>query len=61
METGYAALAAVMAGARYRDWIRAFERFPATDPRPLVFGDEERVARRLAREQARQLPKLSVL
>lgn len=60
IEAGYAALAAVMDGARYRDWLRAFERFPA-DPRPLVFGDEERVARRMAREQARQMPKLTVL
>lgn len=60
IEGGYAAQAAVEAGGRYRDWIQAFERFPAS-ARPLVFGDEERLARRQARADARRLPKLPLL
>ncbi|MEM7154889.1 MAG: radical SAM protein [Myxococcota bacterium] len=44
-EAGHAALEAVHAGGRYRDWVRAFEKRPATE-RPLVYGDEARRARR---------------
>lgn len=44
-EGGHAALAAVRAGGTYRDWVRAFAEQPAST-RPLVFGDEERRARR---------------
>ena len=57
-EGGYAALEAVRAGARYRDWIQAFERQPVRD-RPLVMGDEALKARRAARAEARK--RLSVL
>lgn len=45
VEAGHAALAAVHAGGRYRDWVRAFEAAPVHE-RPLVFGDEARRARR---------------
>ncbi|MCX4245609.1 B12-binding domain-containing radical SAM protein [Paraliomyxa miuraensis] len=44
-EAGLAALQAVHAGGRYRDWIRAFEAQPVRE-RPLVFGDEARRAQR---------------
>lgn len=44
-EGGHAALAAVRAGGRYRDWVRAFEAEPVRE-RPLVFGDEARRAQR---------------
>lgn len=52
IEAGYAALEAVFAGARYRDWINAFERQPVME-RPLAFGDEDVLARRRARAEAR--------
>ncbi len=59
-DAGHAARAAVHAGARYRDFVQAFER---TEPiaRPLVRGDEallERRARR-ARERLAVLPVVS--
>lgn len=44
-EGGHAALAAVRAGGRYRDWIRAFEAQPESE-RALVYGDEARRAAR---------------
>ncbi|MCA9709608.1 MAG: radical SAM protein [Myxococcales bacterium] len=45
VEGGRAALRAVRAGGRYRDWVQAFEAEPVTE-RPLVYGDEARRARR---------------
>lgn len=44
-ESGHAALEAVRAGGRYRDWIRAFDGL-APNERSPVFGDEARRARR---------------
>jgi radical SAM superfamily enzyme YgiQ (UPF0313 family) len=44
-EAGHAALQAVLAGGRYRDWVQAFAQQPVHE-RPLVFGDEDRRARR---------------
>ncbi|MCA9695039.1 MAG: radical SAM protein, partial [Myxococcales bacterium] len=44
-DSGHAAIRAVHAGARYADWVRAFEETPAV-ARPLRFGDEEAWARR---------------
>jgi radical SAM superfamily enzyme YgiQ (UPF0313 family) len=44
-EGGHAALQAVHAGGRYRDWVQAFAAQP-THARPLLFGDEDRRARR---------------
>ncbi len=44
-EAGHAALDAVHAGGRYRDWIQAFARMPPRS-HPLRFGDEEAWARR---------------
>lgn len=45
VEGGHAALQAVHAGGRYRDWVDAFARAPVTE-RPLVMGDEARQAGR---------------
>jgi radical SAM superfamily enzyme YgiQ (UPF0313 family) len=44
-EAGHAAIAAVHAGARYADWVRAFAEAPPVT-RPLRFGDEAAWARR---------------
>lgn len=56
---GHAALAAVHAGGRYRDWVKAFEQVEPL-PRPLKRGDEAAVARRKARADARKrLPTVS--
>ena len=44
-EGGHAALAAVRAGGRYRDWVRAFDELGPNE-RGLVFGDEARRAKR---------------
>ena len=49
-EGGYAALQAVHAGGRYRDWIQAFEQQPVSE-RSLRYGDEEH---RAAKERRRQ-------
>ena len=49
---GYAAIEAIHAGGRYRDWVQAFERV-APLPRPLRTGDEGTIARREARAEAR--------
>ena len=54
-EAGHAALAAVHAGGRYADWVRAFAELGPND-RPLVLGDEERRAARKARAERRALP-----
>ena len=45
VESGEAALQAVHAGGRYRDWVDAFAAQPVIE-RPLVYGDEARRARR---------------
>ncbi len=45
IEGGRAALQAVRAGGRYRDWVDAFAQQPVTE-RPLVYGDEARKAKR---------------
>lgn len=50
-EGGHAALAAVRAGGRYRDWVRAFAEQPVSE-RPLVFGDEDRRAHRKGKAAA---------
>ena len=54
---GHAALAAVHAGGRYRDWVRAFENVEPIE-RPLRRGDEAVQARRKARalDAKRRLP-----
>nr|WP_255216618.1 B12-binding domain-containing radical SAM protein [Pseudenhygromyxa sp. WMMC2535] len=44
-EVGHAAIAAVHAGASYRDWLQAIEPLPESG-RALRFGDERRVALR---------------
>lgn len=44
-EAGHASLAAVRAGGRYRDWIRALEAMPSRS-HPLRYGDEAARARR---------------
>ncbi len=44
-EAGHAAVKAVHAGARYADWVRAFEQTPQ-QPRTLRYGDEKTRARR---------------
>ncbi|MCA9651624.1 MAG: radical SAM protein [Myxococcales bacterium] len=44
-EAGRAALRAVHAGGRYRDWVQAFESLPPNERGP-VFGDEDRRSRR---------------
>lgn len=45
-EVGYAAIEAVHAGGGYGAWRKAFATLPEQNPRPLVFGDEARRARR---------------
>jgi radical SAM superfamily enzyme YgiQ (UPF0313 family) len=52
VEAGYAAIEAVHAGGRYRDWIAAFDRL-APNTRSHVFGDEEVLARRKERAAKR--------
>lgn len=59
-EAGHAALQAVHAGARYRDWVRAFDALPSSD-RPLVFGDEAALARRKGFAAGRRHPGLDVV
>jgi radical SAM superfamily enzyme YgiQ (UPF0313 family) len=57
-EAGQAAFEAVHAGARYRDWVQAFERLPENTWSPL-FGDEAVLARRKGKAAGR--PKLPVV
>ena len=45
-EVGYCAIEAVHAGGNFAAWKRAFRDLPADNPRPLVYGDEARRARR---------------
>lgn len=56
-EAGHAALAAVHAGGRYADWVRAFDALPP-NARVLRYGDE---ARRAARKGLASRPRLPVL
>jgi radical SAM superfamily enzyme YgiQ (UPF0313 family) len=50
-EGGHAALQAVGAGGRYRDWVQAFAAQPVCE-RPLLFGDEQRRAGRKGKAAA---------
>jgi radical SAM superfamily enzyme YgiQ (UPF0313 family) len=60
-EGGHAALQAVRAGGRYRDWVRAYEAL-GDNTRSLVFGDEARRARRRgAAAQITDRPRLDVV
>jgi radical SAM superfamily enzyme YgiQ (UPF0313 family) len=52
-DAGHAAIQAVRAGARYADWIRAFDDTPVV-ARPLKFGDEEAWARRRGKAAERR-------
>ncbi len=56
-EGGHAALRAVRAGARYRDWVEAFDALPP-NTRPLVYGDEAVLARRKGHARDRRHPSL---
>ncbi|MBL9106925.1 MAG: radical SAM protein [Myxococcales bacterium] len=53
-EAGHAAAAAVHAGARYADWVRAFAAAPPSS-RPLHFGDEAAWARRKGKAAERRV------
>lgn len=57
-EVGHAAIEAVHAGARYRDWLSAIEPLPASE-RSLRFGDEWLRARRTGKAASR--PRLPVV
>ncbi len=57
-EAGHAAIKAVHAGARYADWVRAFEQTPR-QTRTLRYGDEKSRARRTG--FAKDRPRLPVV
>jgi radical SAM superfamily enzyme YgiQ (UPF0313 family) len=57
-EVGHAAIEAVHAGARYRDWARALEALPPSEREPC-YGDEWLVARRTGK--AAERPRLPVV
>lgn len=57
-EAGHAAITAVHAGARYRDWLTALEALPPIE-RTLRYGDEWLVARRTGK--AAERPRLPVV